>query len=345
MKKRVALRNTSLAVLILVALGTVGYLAEGQTNATTGGAGLQEPAMDDANVDVMGSIDKALGRQTSPAQPVPQNSAADRQAIGPMPPLSIETKPGAAQAGPGGGPTAPNEQPATTTQDRKIVQTAALRLQVKEVGGSFEEVGRIAAGAGGFVASSNFSYVGEQQVASVTIRVPSARYQEVLGQLRALSKKVDGETSNASDITEEYSDYSARLRNLEATEAQLVQFLGQAKNIGEVLQVQDRLNSVRSEIERVKGRIALLDKLSDMATITTHLRPVGTAAGTDTGGTNLGSKVSEAWQASLDFLAAIAGVVITVIVFGWWLPLVAVPLALFGSRWLRNRPSSVTAVD
>src|SRR5436190_701047 len=198
MKRRVASRNACLAVLILVVLGGVGYLAGGrQTNGTSSGAGLQGPATDDASVDVMGSIDKALGRQTSSGQPAPQNSAADRQALSPMPPLSLESKAGAAQSGPavGGAPPAPGEQSvASTAQDRKIVQTAALRLQVKEVGGSFEEVGRVAAAAGGFVASSNFSYVVEQQVASVTVRVPSDRYQEVLGQLRALGKKVDGET-------------------------------------------------------------------------------------------------------------------------------------------------------
>src|SRR5215216_4794765 len=112
MKWRVALRNTGLVVLILVALGGIGYLARGeQTNRTAGSAGFQEPAVDDANVDVMSSIDRALGRQTS----------------SPVPPLSIETKPGAAQAGPGAAPAAPGEQPAaSTTQDRKIVQTAAL---------------------------------------------------------------------------------------------------------------------------------------------------------------------------------------------------------------------------
>src|SRR3990170_6641241 len=45
--------------------------------------------------------------------------------------------------------------------DRKIIQTASLSLQVKAVGEAFQEVGRIAAAAGGFVASSSFSTVEE----------------------------------------------------------------------------------------------------------------------------------------------------------------------------------------
>jgi hypothetical protein len=170
----------------------------------------------------------------------------------------------------------------------------------------------------------------------MTIRVPADRYQAVLSDVRALGARVDSEASNASDVTEEYSDLGARLRNLEATEAQLLQFLGQAKNISEVLQVQDRLNAVRSEIERVKGRMALLDKLGDMATISVHLRPVVAVAKVDSGAPDLGVKVSDAWDSSIEFLAGIAGGVLTVLVFSWWLPLVAVPAYVIWARALRR---------
>jgi hypothetical protein len=211
------------------------------------------------------------------------------------------------------------------------VQTASIRLQVKEVGASFEEVNRIATAAGGFLASSSFSYQNDQQIASASIRVPAARHQEVLSELRRLGARVDSETSNASDVTEEYSDLSARLRNLEATEAQLLTFLSQARNVGEVLQVQDRLNSTRNEIERVKGRMNLLDKLTDLTTITVHLRPIVAGAGAGDG-SGLGAEVSEAWQESLRFLEGVAAAVITAVVFVWWLPFVAVPGYL---AWLR----------
>jgi hypothetical protein len=139
--------------------------------------------------------------------------------------------------------------------------------------------------------------------------------------------------SNASDVTEDYSDLTARLRNLEATETQLLTFLTQARNVGEVLQVQDRLNNVRNEIERTKGRMNLLDKLSDLSTITVNLRPVVAGSGADNGGgTHLGAEITKAWEDSLDFLGGIATGVITVIVFVWWLPFLLVPAY---AAWLR----------
>ena len=78
-------------------------------------------------------------------------------------------------------------------------------------------------------------------------------------------------TEDTSEVTEEYSDLQARLRNVEATEAQYLELLASAESITDVLLVQDRLNSVRLEIEQVQGRIQLLDDLTSMATITTFL--------------------------------------------------------------------------
>jgi hypothetical protein len=213
----------------------------------------------------------------------------------------------------------------SSTLDRKIVQTASLELTVEEVGSSFEEVSRIATAAGGFVASSTFSRADDQQVASVTIRVPATQYQDVLRQLRGLALEVENESSQANDVTEEYTDLSSRLRNLEATEAQYLLLLGEAKDIGEILQVQDRLNSTRSEIEQVKGRLNLLDNLTDLATVTVHLRTdTAPVIEPGTGGVNPADAARGAWDASVDVLTGISSGIVAVVVFSWWLaPLLA----------------------
>lgn len=263
------------------------------------------------------------------------------------------------RSNPGLAPTAPaaalensgESQPADAGQlvgssDRKIIQTASLNLVVEKVSQSFEEVGRIATSLGGFVSSSNFSFQGENQFASMTIRVPVTRYQDALSQLRGLGVKVVSETSQANDVTEEYSDQNARLRSLEATEGQLLQLLGRAENISEVLQVQDRLNAVRGNIEQVKGRIQLLDGLSELATISVHLSPVLVVAPTnETGGTNLGVEISEAWDSSIVFLTDVAAGFLRVIVFAWWLPIVGLPSLLIAARLMRSRPQPLEAVD
>ena len=333
--------------LILLILGAIGVAGNSKSKFESVQVPSGQVALPDDGVTT--AVDKALGRETF--SPSSQSAGGDlnpglsrnlAQAAPPAPAtLADGVKAGVVGKATETGSTTSAPVDASvglaSTDDRKIVQTASVNLQVKDVGGVFQEIGQIASTAGGFVAGSNFALQGEQQIATATIRVPASRYQDVLGQVRALGVKVEAETSNASDITQEYSDLAARQRTLEATQAQLLIFLGQTKNISETLQVQDRLNSVQTQIEQAKGRIQLLDKLSDYATLTVHLRPVVVPSKTHGPRTDLGARVSEAWDHSLRFLGDIAGGVLAVLVFGWWVPLVAVPAI---TVYNRSRPPS-----
>jgi hypothetical protein len=339
-------RNFGLMALGLVAAVAIACGGSGEESATdafgggsTGVAQGGDDAVDsdgssgrDLNV-LLGEKGEALGAPEEAQAPPVADSAA------------------------GGGALAPSGAPAAAQQslDRKIIQTASLQLQVEEVGVGFEEVGRIATAAGGFVASSSFSYrdgddedLKLRQVASVTIRVPAETYQNVLGQLRGLADTVDYEESNAADVTEEYTDLQSRLRNLEATETQLLQLLGRAETISDILTVQDRLNQVQGDIEYVKGRLQLIGDLTDLATVTVHLRPVDGAlvSNGDGGDVNLGETISEAWDDSLAFLGNIAEGVLTVVVFAWWVPVIGVPAGAIAWATTRGRgPSAPSTVD
>jgi len=168
--------------------------------------------------------------------------------------------------------------------DRKIIRTARLELGVENVSAAVAEVEDIAVAAGGWVSASNV-FIDEPskpdegdggtprrtETATVTIRVPAEAYRSVVGQLRGMAEELKSESSEASEVTEEYTDLQARLRNEKATEAQLLELLTKAETIPDILTVQDKVSQVRLEIERVQGRINVLDSLTNMATITVEL--------------------------------------------------------------------------
>jgi hypothetical protein len=245
-------------------------------------------------------------------------------------------------------PAAPG-QPAQPAQlpdilGRKIVQTTDIDVQVKEVPRSFQDIVRIATTAGGFVASSTFSNADKQQIADLTIRVPADQYQSVLAQVRGMGN-VATEKSDANDATQEYTDLQARLRTLDATEQRYLDLLAKAETVPDILTLQDRLDSVRGQIEQVQGRINLLDHLTDLATITVHLRPlIVVAQASAGGGAHPISAAQSAWEHSLEALRNLAAAALVVTVFSWWLipPLGALA---FGARWWlarRPRPSVQT---
>lgn len=223
-----------------------------------------------------------------------------------------------------------------TLLDRKLVRTAIVQVETDAVSQKFEEVGNIAAGAGGLVFSSAFGNDGEQQTASITVRVPGDRYQDVLVQLRKLGE-VKSEQSNASDVTAEYTDLGAQLANLQASEREYLKLLARAETIDEILTVQDRVNGIRGQIDQTQGRINLLNNQTDLATITVHLTPpVAGKTKTDDGGTSSPLEAAQAaFDASLAVLVGIATVALAVGAFSWWLlPLIAIAW-YFGRRQMR----------
>ena len=251
---------------------------------------------------------------------------------------SAKAADGADSAGPSADPLAPDAA-LQGLLDRKIVQSASLDIEVEEVGRAFQDIVRVAETAGGFVGSSAFSRLDDQQVADLTIRVPAGEYQGVLAQIRDMGE-VTTEGSEAKDATEEYTDLGARLRTLQATEQRYLELLARAETINDILVVQDRLDAVRAQIEQVQGRINLLDSLTDLATITVHIRPLVVAADTSggDGGPHPIRAAEQAWERSLDALAGLATAALVVAAFSWWL----VPPALLvadAARWRGRRPA------
>jgi len=89
--------------------------------------------------------------------------------------------------------------------------------------------------------------------------------------LRGLAVDVTSKSSSSRDVTEEYVDLSAKLQNLEATEAQLLRIMEKAETVEDILNVQRELSKTRDEIERTKARMQYLERTSASSLITVRL--------------------------------------------------------------------------
>ncbi len=161
--------------------------------------------------------------------------------------------------------------------ERMIIRTVSMSVIVENTDVMLVEIQNLVKANGGYVAGSNRWLSGEQAYASVTLRVPADKLEAVLGVLRDSSITVENESSSGDDVTEEYVDISARLRNLEATEEELLALLTEVrKNRGsaeDILAIHNRITQLRSEIESLKGRQQYLERSAALATINIEIRP------------------------------------------------------------------------
>jgi hypothetical protein len=135
------------------------------------------------------------------------------------------------------------------------------------VNAAMAQITSLAGTYGGFVVNSNVQENQNRLVGTISIRVLSEHFNDVLTALRAMAVEVRSESTSGQDVTEEYTDLTAKLRNLEAAEAQLLKLMEQAGQVTDILEVQRELVKTRGEIEQTKGRMQYLEQSSDLAFI------------------------------------------------------------------------------
>lgn len=160
----------------------------------------------------------------------------------------------------------------SATFDRKIVRTGSLQAVVKNPAEAAEKVRIMAEGLGGYVESLQINADQGAPTANMTIRVPAARLEDAKAEFRKLAIRIDNEQSNASDVTKQYVDLEARIRNLRAQESQYLTIMKSAAKVKDMLEVSEQLSEVRGEIEQQQAEFARLSKQVETVALTLSLR-------------------------------------------------------------------------
>jgi negative regulator of sigma E activity len=153
-----------------------------------------------------------------------------------------------------------------------IVRTASLTLTTKEFDKSEAGLEAILTRHGGYMGQLNVSApLDRGRSLTATLRVPSDQLDATLGELKKLGR-VEGESQNGEEVTEQYVDLQARITNARNTEAQLTDILrNRTGKLSDVLTVEEEISRVRGEIERMEAERKNLAHLADFATVNTTL--------------------------------------------------------------------------
>jgi hypothetical protein len=237
---------------------------------------------------------------------------------------------------------------------QQLIYTASLTVRVRSVSAAVARATAIAAGEGGYVASENASSdqnQPDQATATVELKVPVAQYTAALHDLTQPSLGTQlSLQQQTQDVTEQVADVSSRVTSDEAAIVQLRALLKHAGTVGDLLSVQDQINSQESDLEAMLAQQSALNHETSYATVT--LTVVGPKAVSKpkpvkhahTPG--LVNGLTDGWHAfrtTVSWLLAIIGAVAP---FAVIIALIA-GLAYWARRWLtrRGRRAGSSAAD
>jgi hypothetical protein len=221
-----------------------------------------------------------------------------------------EAVPGGVPGAPGGAaPSIEGLPPLAPT----VIRTGNLEVEVDRdgLGGALDQATNVAVAYGGFVVSS--SVQGEEaRTGSLVIRIPAQSFDAAVTDLRRLGR-IEEQRISSEEVGAEFIDLEARQRNLEAQERQILQLMREASTISETIRVQQVLERIQLEIERIEGRLRFLEDQTALATISLHLVEEGAPVAESKG------VIARAWDAAAEgFMAIIAALVV---VLGYTAPI------------------------
>ena len=174
------------------------------------------------------------------------------------------------------GTVAESEAPATPKADaapahisRKIIYDARIDLLVKSLDATEQAVLELIKDHNGFLAESNIAArTGTQRDATWRVRVPVDHFDSFVS---AVSKLGEVRTNHvgSQDVTEEFADLEARIRNKQEEEKRLLKHLADSTGkLEDILAVERELSRVRGEVEQMQGRLRFLANRADLSTVT-----------------------------------------------------------------------------
>lgn len=159
--------------------------------------------------------------------------------------------------------------------DRKIVYNADVHIIVEDLEAGEKKLKELITQHAGQIASSDLrGSAGSQRTGRWKVRIPVVSFEAFNAQVEKIGN-LERSSTNSSDVTEEFYDVEARLKNKKVEETRLINHLEKTTGkLSDILEVEKELSRVRGEIEQMQGRMNMLSNLTSLTTIDVNIREV-----------------------------------------------------------------------
>lgn len=196
--------------------------------------------------------------------------------------------------------------------ERKITKNSHFSLETKNFDEDCQVLKNMGNSYGGYIESSSQSGRVEDGTAyaNIVFKVPVEKYEDFKAELSSVGNIVSSSES-ADDITAQYYDTEARLKIHRNEEARFLELMEKAESVEELISIEEKLWSIRAEIESLETSMRMFDELVSLATISVNLSQ--TEVYTKTGGGfwyEIKNALSNTWSVALSVLQGLIVVII-----------------------------------
>lgn len=161
-----------------------------------------------------------------------------------------------------------NSEPGRKQENRKLIWTADIEFQVKNVNKSTEEINAMSAKYNGFVSDMNLANNSHRISNTITVRVPNSKFQLFVSAIKGESIFMDRANISSQDVTEEFVDIAARLKAKREVRDRYIEVLKtKTGSVKDIIEAEEAIRIITEEIEAKEGRLRFLNDRVDLSTV------------------------------------------------------------------------------
>lgn len=191
----------------------------------------------------------------------------------------------------------------------RLMKEGSMGCEVKDYASDLTKIRAIIAKYQGYIGSENEVKEPYKIYNDLVIRVSGEHFEKMISEISQLAENVDFKRIAATDVSEEYFDLETRIKTKKEIEKRYVEFLSRAKNMEEVLKVENELRVIREEIEVREGRLKFLQDRIAYSTLNLNIYQDLDYTGSITRKPGFFNKIGEGlsagWHGILDFIVTL----------------------------------------
>jgi len=161
-----------------------------------------------------------------------------------------------------------SEQKTEEIVERKLIKVGRVEFETDNLSSTRKTIFDAVDAYKGYVSSDQEFKTPERISNTVIIRIPSDNFDNLLKDATQGVEKFESKEINVQDVTEEFLDVQARLKTKKELETRYLDILKQAKTVTEILEIEQQIGQLRSEIESIEGRLTYLQNQVSFSTLT-----------------------------------------------------------------------------
>ena len=200
----------------------------------------------------------------------------------------------------------PSNNNQTAPQERQIVASASVRVEVKSVADAARDAIQATEEAGGYVVQQQVDLKGDPR-ADLELRVPPGALTATLDRLGGLGEVLD-RSSKAEEVTAKVVDLEGRLKTLQASADRLRALIREGRTTADIVALEGELSRRETDIESLQGQLRVVRDQVGLASVKAQFTQPPLPAVTEEKGSRIPGFVPglrAGWTAMVNTVAAL----------------------------------------